>query len=197
MGPPTEHIQSLSKKTEQKLGPSYFAPFSTSQINFAIEAMIFYALFSLYQLKQAAPPWCAFKASKESAGNSTRIVPSQLSTQCVKQYRGKIYVLINVVFHIRRRKKCCRALFSQRAGGSFGCVLQMWSVMYHVTHISHVTHVTHVSWRCLSWPLSVAAFSPPRPFSTVTSLCCLITSATNAHSSERESGGGEIWIMEE
>ena len=101
------------------------------------------------------------------------------------------------VSYFRRRKKCRRALFSQRAEGSFGCVLQMWSVMYHVTHISHVTHVTHVSWRCLSWPLSVAAFSPPRPFSTVTSLCCLITSTTNAHSSERESGGGEIWIMEE
>ena len=65
------------------------------------------------------------------------------------------------ISYFRRRKKCRRALFSQRAGGSFGCVLQMWSVMYHVTHISHVTHVTHISWRCISWPLSVAAFSPP------------------------------------
>ena len=42
----------------------------------------------------------------------------------------------------------------------------------------------------MSWLLSVTSFCPNGPpFSTVTSLCCLITSSTNAHSSEREAGG--------
>lgn len=39
--------------------------------------------------------------------------------------------------------------------------------------------------------LSVTSFCPNGPpFSTVTSLCCLITSSTNAHSSERGAGEG-------
>ena len=162
LGPPTEHIQSLSKKTEQKLGPSYFAPFSTSQINFAIEAMIFYALFSLYQLKQAAPPMVLFQSLKRVGGqfNTNCAFPAFNAVRHTIWWKNLCFDQCRISY-FRRRKKCRRALFSQRAGGSFGCVLQMWSVMYHVTHISHVTHVTHVSWRCLSWPLSVAAFSPP------------------------------------
>ena len=98
MRPPTEHIQSLSKESIghwTEVGPLYFAPFSTSWIKFAIEGMIFYALFSLYQLNWADPPWWAFKASKDSA-NSTWIVPYQLSTRCVTASQNivtKIYCL--------------------------------------------------------------------------------------------------------
>ena len=158
--------------------------------------MIFYALFSLYQLKQAAPPWCSFKASKESAGNSTRIVPSQLSTQCVTQYGGKIYVLVNVVFHIsEEEEKMSSSTFLSTGWREFW--MRVTDVVGHVSCNTYITCNTCIMEMSFLAAICRRFFSTSRPFSTVTSLCCLITSTTNAHSSERESGGGEIWIMEE
>lgn len=172
--PPESTFKASQKSpsaTEEKL---YFAPFITScQIWQKISLPPKQWYFMLYFLCinwAGCPPWCAFKDSKESA-NPTWIVPSQLSTQCVTRYHRNIHK--NIFRHNTPWSMTLKAFLS--ASGEF------W--MMRVTDVAG-----RVSWRCLGCCYLSPFFLLP-PFSTGTSLCCLITSSTNAHSSEREAGG--------
>ena len=132
---------------------------------FATEAMIFYALFSLYQLSRV-PPMVRFQRLKRVG---------QSNMNCA-------FAAFNAVRHTISQKYSQKHFSAQH-------VLIDDVESFSLSKWMRVTDVAgRVSWRCLGCCYLSPFFLLP-PFSTGTSLCCLITSSTNAHSSEREAGG--------
>ena len=146
---------------------AHFVP-NLAEIEFAIYEMIFYGLFSLYQLNRATPHGAPSKPEK------SRPIQHEL---CVhRAFNAFASYNITKTYHLSSSLQFLLSPLSRQFGMAVTDVLG---------------YVSHLSW---SWCLSAAIcrrFLSNPAFSTVTSLWRRIASGTNAHSSRGTRYGRE------
>ena len=146
---------------------AHFVP-NLAETKFAIYEMIFYGLFSLYQLNRATPHGAPSKPEK------SRPIQHEL---CVhRAFNAFASYNITKTYHLSSSLQFLLSPLSRQFGMAVTDVLG---------------YVSHLSWR---WCLSAAIcrrFLSTSAFSTVTSLWRRIASRTNAHSSRGTRYGRE------
>ena len=166
-GANSETLKRIDRYMNRTECSAHFVP-NLAEIKFAIWEMIFYGLFSLYQLNRATPHGAPSKPEK------SRPIQHEL---CVhRAFNAFASYNITKTYHLSSSLQFLLSPLSRQFGMAVTDVLG---------------YVSHLSW---SWCLSAAIcrrFLSNPAFSTVTSLWRRIASGTNAHSSRGTRYGRE------